>query len=379
MTGHRDPKLSQGGTKMDGRRSAQSWFVRCFLGLGTLMLAACSGDLGDARRAMAEMEPQLDHSHLSPTHLMAETVSESDLLGMPRSLAVVGHHVVVSDMAADRAFHVFDQDSGAHLNSFGRRGDGPGEFTTFAVISRVPERSDAIDAFDPTKAQVTRLELPGGDVQQVGQRDHRRVSASGFPYDLVMLREGRAAGLGLFPSGRLGLFDLADGGGSYAGELPDAEGQHQAIIQQAYMGTLASNPSGTRIAVVTNRASQLEIYDSDGELLSRTDGPFPFGPDYRVGRQGDYERGIRHREGYPSVAATEDRIYALFSGRAEAHFRGWSLSHGEFVHVFNWSGELKSVFKLDREVLRIALDNDASTLFAVTDTPTPSVLRFRLP
>jgi hypothetical protein len=369
----------RGSTRTAARRLVGRCLLFSSLGLGTLTLAACSGDLAEARRAQEEMEPQLDHAALNPAHLTARTVSESELLGMPRSISVVGRHVVVSDMAADRAFHVFDRDSGAHLNSFGRRGNGPGEFMTYAVISRVPGGMDVVDALDPTKAQLTRLELPGGGITQVSQRDFRQLPASGFPYDLVMLDQDRAAGLGLFPEGRLGVFDLTAGTGRYTGQLPQVDGQHNGILQQAWMGRMATNPAGTRIAVVTMNAGQLEIYDAAGDLLSRTDGPFPFDPDYRVGRQGDFERGIRHRTGYSSVAATEDRIYALFAGRAEAHFRGWKLSHGEFIHVFDWSGELDRVFSLDREVLRIALDQDASAIFAITDTPTPAVLRFPIP
>jgi hypothetical protein len=353
----------------------------CLFALGPVALASCIGDFSkEARRAMAEMEPQLDHSDLTPVGLTAETVTESDLLGMPRSLAVVGEHVVVSDMTGDQAFHVFEWDSGVHVNSFGRRGDGPGEFVGSAVISRVPGLTDVIDALDRNKAQVTRLELPSGEIRQIQQRDHRQIPASGFPYDFVMLATDRGVGLGLFPVGRLGFFNLTNGTADYVGEVPYTDGQPPGVVQQAYLGMLAADPSGTRIAVVTIHAGQLEIYDALGNLLIQTDGPFSFGPELTAGRQGDPERGPRYRSGYSSVAATDDHIYALFAGRAEAHFRGgWSRSYAEFVHVFTWDGELERVFKLDREVIRIALDRDGSDLLALTDTPTPGVLRFRVP
>jgi hypothetical protein len=148
--------------------------------------------------------------------------------------------------------------------------------------------------------------------------------------------------------------------------------------QQAYLGTLVSDPGRNRIAVLSTRAPRIEIFSAAGGVLMETEGPYPFVPDYRFDRRGEFMAGPRNRHAYPSASATDGQILALFSGRAEAHFRGWSGSHGEFLHVFDWDGEFQRAFRLDREVLRIAVDPAGGRLYALTDHPEPAVVVFSL-
>jgi len=324
------------------------------------------------------IEPYFDHSELGPQQVSGEVLNDEEFLAMPRHIRVQGDYLVVSDMASDQSIHVMARGNGERVASFGRRGDGPGEFTTSAVLSGVPGVEDVMYAFDPSKSHVTRLGLPNGEIRELEGRTFLRLPTAGFTYDLEMMNESRAVGLGLFDGGRLGVFDLVSGETQYVGPMPPGDDVRFHILQQAYMGTLVTSPSRHRIAVLSRRASRIEIYDGAGDLLEVFDGPHVFDADYRVDRQGQYMAGLLNRHGYSSAAATDDYIFAAFSGRAEAHFRGWSGSHAEFVHVFTWDGELDRVLVLDREVLAIAVDPSGSTLYALTDFPEPALLRFPL-
>jgi hypothetical protein len=53
--------------------------------------------------------------------------------------------------------------------------------------------------------------------------------------------------------------------------------------------------------------------------------------------------------------------------------------HGEFIHVFDWEGELNRVFRLDHPVTAIALDEEETAIYAVVEDPTPQILVFPLP
>lgn len=341
----------------------------------------CSDDLRrEAERALAQMEPYFDHRDFDPEVLQSAVLNADEFLAMPRRLTVAGGYLVVSDMASDQSIHVFDRDSGLHVGSFGRRGDGPGEFMTFPELSVVPGQTDIVYAFDPTKAQVTRLEVPGGAIDEFEGRSVLRVPTAQLAYGLRMLDQSRAVSLGFFRDGRLGFFDLLDGDSRYTGSVPEPEDAvRYDIAQQAYQSILIPRPDGKRFAVLTNRASQIEIYDEDGRLLSSTDGPYAFPVDYLVHRRDGYMAGPRNRFGYSSGAATNERIFALFSGRAEGHFRGWRGSHAEFLHVLDWNGQIEQVFRLDREVLQIALGESGTRLYALTDYPEPAILTFEIP
>ena len=84
------------------------------------------------------------------------------------------------------------------------------------------------------------------------------------------------------------------------------------------------------------------------------------------------------RLGYVDVAASRDRIYALFSGRTRAGHPDEAI-YGRDVHVFDWDGKLHSVIHLDADAMAIALDEGQDLLLAVRHLPTPAVLAYELP
>jgi hypothetical protein len=129
--------------------------------------------------------------------------------------------------------------------------------------------------------------------------------------------------------------------------------------------------------VATMRSSEADIYAISGELLGRAQSPYEFAIDYMLDG-GEFMAGPRTRKGYSSVAASDSLVFALFSGRAEAHFPGRHGSHGEFVHVFDWDGRLDRVIRLDREVVGIATDRTGSKLYAITERPESAVLVFSI-
>lgn len=331
-----------------------------------------------AAQAKEEMEPFFDHAEHHPVMIGSRVISEAEFLGRPRRLAAVGNYLVVSDMVSEHAVHVFDRGSHEYIGSFGRHGRGPGEFIAAPALSAVPGASDLVLALDPSFRRASLFRLPKGGVVPFDERGIVRLPTA-FVYALEMIDQRRAMGLGFFEHGRLGLFDLAAETVEYAGALPaEHRDEHYVRLQQAYQGFLALNPARTRAVVATRLSSDVEIYDTAGALLARGQAPYPFGVDYMVDEDGEFMAGPRTRFGYQSVAATDSLIYALFSGRAEAHYRGVRGGHAEFVHLFGWDGSLRGVLRLDREVLAIAVDPAATELYAVTENPQPAVLVFPL-
>jgi hypothetical protein len=360
------------------RRVAVAVIAGLPMGLA-LGLASCDDDLRrQANRAKAELEPYFDHADAAPIMLRSEVLHDGDGLGIPQRILATEAHLVVSDRGAAQRLHVFDRATGDRLASFGRDGRGPGEFTVAPEISTVPGEEGLLYAYDGNTARITRIRLPEGTIVGFGDRSVMPVPTDATVYALTMLDAHRAVGLGLFRAARIGFFDLADGSTRHAGPLPSDDPHPFTIVHIAHLGLLAVHPTGERIAVLTRQGSRVEIYDARGDPVVETDGPEPFPVDYEVDRAGDVMKGVRNRNGYQSVATSADRLYALFSGRAEAHYPGDSGRAAEFVHVFDWEGGLERVYRLDREVRAIALDPAGTTLYAVTHEPEPAVLRFLL-
>jgi hypothetical protein len=344
-----------------------------------LGLASCDDDLRrQATRVKAELEPYFDHAEVGPTLLRSEAIYEGEALGIPQRILATPAHLVVSDRASEHRLHVFDRATGERLGSFGRDGRGPGEFTHAPEISTVPGQAEVLYAYDGNQRRVTRLRLPEMTPVDFGDRSVLTLPGEQTVYDLVMLDQDRAVGLGLFPAARLGFFNLVDNSAHHTGRLPSDDGYPFHIVQMAHIAFLAVHPMHERFAVLTRHGTRVELYDRGGDLVAEAAGPHPFRVDYEVDRRGDMLRGPRNRHAYRGAAAGEDRLYALFSGRAEAHFPGPSGQAAEFVHVLDWEGRLDRVYRLDREVYAIALGPTGTALYAVTHSPEPAVLRFPL-
>jgi hypothetical protein len=84
------------------------------------------------------------------------------------------------------------------------------------------------------------------------------------------------------------------------------------------------------------------------------------------------------RFGFIDIVATNDRIFALFSGRTRNEAPG-RASYGQFVHVYDWEGRLSAVYRLGSEALSIAVSTDGRRLFAVQHDPLPAVVAYALP
>ena len=152
------------------------------------------------------------------------------------------------------------------------------------------------------------------------------------------------------------------------------------VVQHAYRGNLKADPAGSRLVLANRHAGFLEVFSSDGESIRRIDGPFSFDPVFEVklGQRGpSLATGESLRFGYVDVAATSDRIYALFSGRTRAGHPDDAV-YGREVHVFDWDGTLQSVLQLDADAMAIAVDPQRGRLLTVRHLPSPAVLSYEL-
>jgi len=362
-------------------RSPRRAIGRLILPLGILTIAACvdgPGRLPDS----SDIEPEFDHEALGYTRLEPVSVATSDSFGEPFELLYLDGYVLVSDYpAGGSAIHVLTADSLRLVASFGRKGDGPGEFRAHPGLFAA-RGAGAFWAYDAGQARLTFYRLEDVRNGEFKGARHVPLVLERIMYELAFLDRDRAVGLGLFASGRFALIDVAMATVRYAGDLPPS--RHDAppnVVQNAYYGRLAAHPDGSRFVLATAYGGIIEIYGADGSIVHRVNTPSPFEPDYLVDTDEGFPRLIRgawNRGGYVDVDGTENFIIALFSGRAEAHFRG-SYRQAEYLHVFDWEGNLVRVFRLDCLVQRIAVSPDGTMLFATALHLEPTVLGYRLP
>lgn len=346
-----------------------------------LALAIPAAILGPllARELLAKVvEPAAAVELASSRVLPTSVLHESDALAAPMDIEVMGESLVIADDFAERSLSVMRRSDGTIERSFGRKGQGPREFESAWSID-VIDPSGEFMVLDLMLQRVTWVDLQedfeGGT--WVADRSLKLTSET-MLMEASWTSDGMV-GLGLFLEGRLGHLDEQGALIRTTGPTPlDGREVPPEVRQQAYQSKLEPNPSRTRWAVATRFADRLEIYDEAGSLVAEGTRPYGFEPVYgaeRSDRGPKMVSGGDTRFGYLDLATTEDRIYALFSGRTRAEGRA---NYGNTLHVFDWSGRLVDVLTLADHVIALTVDGTGEKLYGIRHDPFPAILEFTL-
>lgn len=321
-----------------------------------------------------------DASH--PDALTPEDVVADTSFGWIVEIGLVGARLVALDAMLNPAVHVIDPVRAQYLGSYGRSGDGPGEF-------RDPEQVVVGASSTPGEAwildgglqRLTRLSL--ADIEAGLGDDPVTVPWEGSNAGaLVRAPDGRWFAGGWITDGRVArhnedlTYDRTIVG--FPASTEEAPG---TTLPQAYESWVVADPAGGRLAAATLLGGLLEIFDYEGRAITRAEVPEPFQPVWAQGRSRS-GRGVmavspETRYGFTDLAATGSYIYGLFSGRRVAE-DGTPWTSRE-VQVYKWDGTLVETVHLERAVEAIAIDASDMWLYAAGLEPTPWVGRFRLP
>ena len=316
------------------------------------------------------------------TRVRGETFGNPLIFASPTSIEWINQRLVIIDRKAERMIIVLDGRTGSTVQRFGRRGSGPGEFQ--GPWELAPASSpNAVWIFDTSLRRMTLVDLEQSF--ESGTFAPRRMVQLSGGTELNSLRwvaDGMLFGTGTLRRGLFAVFD-ADGR-----ELP-ARGDFThgdrrlpiSALQQAYSARIATDPRRERIALAMTYADRLEFYSTTGRRVGTAQRPVGFEPTFVVAGTGSERRAVftgESREAYEDLDATSTSVFALFSGRRPREFKNDAM-FARHVLVFSWVGVLRGVLELDAAAIAIAVDPEASTLYALVHDPEPRVVRYRLP
>ena len=319
--------------------------------------------------------------HEPSVTLATETVVSDDAIGWIADLAVVGDRIVGIDALLDPSVHVFDLKSLRYLASYGRSGDGPGEFKDpEQIVAGASESPDEVWILDGVHQRLTRLSL---DEMQAGAV----TPAHTLPMDgpnagsLVRVPDGRWFGGGVITEGRVGRYHADRSYDQTILGLPSDVTAPGMTLLQAYESRVVADPAGDRLAAATLLGGLLDIFDYDGVVIARAPVPDAFHPSWKQGRsrrgKAVMSVGPATRYGFTDLAATGHYVYGLFSGgRVMEEGTPWATRE---VQVYTWAGEHVRTMYLERTAHTITVDASDTWLYASGAEPGPWVGRFRLP
>lgn len=318
-----------------------------------------SRNKGDATATTAQTDPQLKVS----TSLLAT----SPVLGRIGPMWVAGDRVWVGDYSGDPFLHVVDLASGKLLVSWGKLGEGPGDFKSIEAFSAGRAGVDRVIAIDGTQGRLNEIGLRSDLRPQV----YRTWTLPGSPRPRSVTALGK------------GYVAWSEVGGSHW-LLLDSTGTISSTVDATLLGadsipsrdrlkatsgmTLCAKPNGSRFAVFFLSAGRAEIHDSMGALIGPADVPVSAPADFI--RRSDGTIAWRQTQlHYLACAANSQFVLGLYSGKFTAQFKGADsqlLGETQVVDVFDWDGRHLGQLVLDKPVLSLLLLNDSATLLGAS-------------
>lgn len=292
----------------------------------------------------------------------------------------------VLDRGSETYFSVVSKRTGRVLSRFGSKGDGPGEFRGPLTIHVDTSDPNKVWVFDLNLRRLTTASL-GGIPLRPRYPQYKSTTINLPVFDIVPLTNGTFLGTTLGQDGERFIQLRADGAiERKIGRLPPPPSRvPMSVWQNAQRVQMARSPDGTKFVAASRYADRIEIFSASGQLIATCQRHFGFEPVFSAeafvvgaGKNGPIMgAGPDSRWAYVSVATSNRRIYAIFSGKTSRGFRS-SQSMGHVLHVFDWAGRSVGVFTLDNTVLSIAVEPDDSQLYAVRHDPEPAIVKYDL-
>lgn len=128
-------------------------------------------------------------------------------------------------------------------------------------------------------------------------------------------------------------------------------------------------PDHSHVVLAGRYLDLIEIYDSEGRLLRMVKGPEE-GFDFEFNEERSQQNNVmiksrRTRRAYLAVKATNDKIYALYSGKMKEDKEHYS--YGRKLYVFSLDGKPLKKYQLDTPVIDFVVDEINNMIYAASE------------
>lgn len=350
-------------------RLAHSPLVALRLVLVPLSAVSCGAPADRADDPGADVRHGIHEGGDAQAPVLVDTLGDTASWGLPLRLEIAGPYLVVVDDYANPQILVADRRTGAIVNRFGRKGQGPREIDHVDHIFATSPADSSVWIYDERNQRLTLWNVAPGESS--APRRSLRFRSEGVGHRPYLTDRGAIMTRDFGSS----VLYLGDSTGVIRREVgtppfPASDYLYDAELNFTF---LVADPARHRFAVVYRRADRITIYSADGGLQAEVVGPRRAGPRLVT------EDGIRRYArpfplSYGQGGATERFLYLPYCGCTTADERRYDT-----VHVLSWDGELVSSLEFPAGIWALAPAEDDQELFVAIHEPYPLVLRYRLP
>lgn len=304
---------------------------------------------------------------------------KNDYLGKVGPLIATADRLYGVDFLLDTCLYCINPAENT-LQRFGTKGQGANEFLYPGSLQYVDENT--IGVFDVRLRKYSEIDCQSGfkptmQSPKLGER---------LSFYAKKLPDGQYIGIGPYDDGMFTLFDTSGVARKCFYEYPyrdtDEKSIKNALRAMAYQGIFVSNPSKDKLAFSASHGEILHFYqwkEGNLELIRKIENQYP---DYLPDESGNSLSAAMKKEnrfGYISLYATDQYLYALYSGETMKSCLENNKEHdGDQITIFNWEGEEVKTLKLDIRCISIAVTPDDKILYGIANNPDPELERFDL-
>jgi hypothetical protein len=295
--------------------------------------------------------------------LVFEEMNVGDKIGRILIFKAKGNYIFMCEKNEDTQLQLIDKRT-KDSYKFGRIGEGPGH--VLGSIGIIPYNDD-IYVCDVQKLNIIKYNIDSVIYKEKFSAPEMVVSDLGImPFDIACLKDTTFAVLGvMLGMNRLSIIDKNGHEILRGGSLPSKENENVSDLVHAigYQGRLTTNVNSSKIAVCTQYAGMLQIYQYENFKIDFIKEHIIFLADY-IQNGENFDITKQTRWGYLSIDSNDKYIFALYSGSFQSEDPMYYL--GNEIHVFDWDGNPVQKLKTDRNLSHICVSED--TLYGYDDS-----------
>jgi hypothetical protein len=306
-----------------------------------------------------------DKSFQDVQYLTGNIVNDT-FIGNPTRLTQIDSILYVPDASLDILVHKFDIKNNLYKGLGIRKGGGPNELLSVGHVTPSID-NNSVWAHDITSRQWMQCDRELNTVIDKIRLSDIRV----YVNEPQWISDNLFVCLDLGSSYKERFYlisrDLTDIKPVFNPQFSFNDSYPPFLLNDIFSSYMDVRPDKKKVVLAGRYLDCIEIYNSDGSLTKLLKGPekdFHF----QYNRSKSYARGAvvkspESRRAYTCVRCTNDRIYALYSGKQKMDESDYSTSN--IIYTFDWEGNLLKKYVLDCLILDFDVDTSTQTIYAV--------------
>jgi hypothetical protein len=316
-----------------------------------------------------------DDTHLEIKQLTGIVMQFDDSIMHPVHIDLRDSLLLLKNRSTDYIYHLYSLKTSRKLNECFTLGEGPNDFLHPLIA---PSADSSIWIYDAPKSLVRAYSATDllSASHPVAQRDIKipAKQAKG----VAMLSSGRLlAATGFDLESRFACYD-ADGQLLHRfGDFPElASGELDPVEKFMTLQYDFATNLNDRIFVTYFYTDLIEVYDLEGRLLNRTQGPDHRKPLLKSVSTGSVA-SVRSAPGqtykcYSAPVAAGDEVFALYFGELYETYEEMDSK----IIAFDWNGVPLRIYELDIPIFAFAVDPETKTIYGISRSPEYCIVKY---